>query len=358
MFEYSKISVCFVLGVCSLVGGMPTDDEAAVVDSDVENSFAQRAWPEFPALTTAHVDGLRTALENVVPDAKLPSLVRLGFHDCAGGCDGCLDFDAPANGGLEPTVKLLDTLYRTVYQHQMSRADFWAWSALLAVEKTTINNNKACQEDDCRMPDLNFTYKWGRKDCRTSPRTAKGGNLPGATFKHSQTMEYFAAEFGLNERETIALMGAHTLGGAHKGNSGYSGNWVKGDETRLNNNYYKNLVETNTVWKQRAVTPTEKGKHWQLESEKGFLLLADIGLYKEVFPSSVDGRGVCEVGGNLACAPTSSADIVELYATDKDIWLQDFSAVMQRVVENKWSALNGAQRSVDLTPVTEEETEP
>ena len=33
-------------------------------------------------------------------------------------------------------------------------------------------------------------------------------------------MEYFAAEFGLNERETIALMGAHTLGGAHKGNSG------------------------------------------------------------------------------------------------------------------------------------------
>ena len=27
---------------------------------------------------------------------------------------------------------------------------------------------------------------------------------------------------------------------------------------------------------------------------------------------------------------------------------------MQRVVENKWSALNGAQRSTDLTPVTEE----
>ena len=41
-FPLSKLLlVCFVLGVCSLVGGMPTDDEAAVVDSDVENSFAQ-----------------------------------------------------------------------------------------------------------------------------------------------------------------------------------------------------------------------------------------------------------------------------------------------------------------------------
>jgi len=46
-----------------------------------------------------------------------------------------------------------------------------------------------------------------------------------ATLDRNGVTDFFAKEFGLDERETVALMGAHSIGALHKENSGYNGAW-------------------------------------------------------------------------------------------------------------------------------------
>ena len=52
-------------------------------------------------------------------------------------------------------------------------------------------------------------------------------------------MSFFATEFGFDANETVALMGAHTLGKASSDNSGFSGPWISGGTQFFNNEYYK-----------------------------------------------------------------------------------------------------------------------
>eukprot|EP00976_Prorocentrum_cordatum_P109873 1195092-Prorocentrum_minimum.AAC.3 len=48
-------------------------------------------------------------------------------------------------------------------------------------------------------------------------------------------------QLGFTEEETVALMGAHTLGRAVPANSGYDGAWVPGDAV-FDNEYFRDLV--------------------------------------------------------------------------------------------------------------------
>ena len=52
-------------------------------------------------------------------------------------------------------------------------------------------------------------------------------------------MSFFATEFGFDDNETVALLGAHTLGRASSDNSGFSGVWINGEANFFNNEYYK-----------------------------------------------------------------------------------------------------------------------
>jgi hypothetical protein len=62
-------------------------------------------------------------------------------------------------------------------------------------------------------------------------------------------MNYFSSKFNMSEYETVALMGAHNPGLAMVDNSGYSGWWVEGQMGKLNNMYYRILVN-NMNWTQ------------------------------------------------------------------------------------------------------------
>ena len=44
---------------------------------------------------------------------------RLSFHDCVGGCNGCLNVDNPDNKGLEDLVQLLDKVYKKNDYHRI-----------------------------------------------------------------------------------------------------------------------------------------------------------------------------------------------------------------------------------------------
>ena len=67
--------------------------------------------------------------------------LRLGFHSCVGGCNGCLNLDDRMNVGLKSGLKTLDMFYveNNLAGMDISRADFWAMAAVLAVEAAYQN---------------------------------------------------------------------------------------------------------------------------------------------------------------------------------------------------------------------------
>ncbi len=65
-----------------------------------------------------------------------------GFHSCVGGCNGCLNWKEPANRGLESIFNLLEQKYAELDLKNagISRADFWALGATVAVDLATSAN--------------------------------------------------------------------------------------------------------------------------------------------------------------------------------------------------------------------------
>ena len=59
----------------------------------------------------------------------------------------------------------------------------------------------------CRVPDINFTYRWGRLECPTSPDdfTSVEDDFPSPFFGRQEMIEYFMDPngFGLTEDEVF-----------------------------------------------------------------------------------------------------------------------------------------------------------
>ena len=63
----------------------------------------------------------------------IPKFLRLGFHDCVGGCDGCVDLTNRDNTGLKEPI---EAIYPIVdkFKESYSRADIWALATLVAAD--------------------------------------------------------------------------------------------------------------------------------------------------------------------------------------------------------------------------------
>merc|ERR1740128_1271050 len=207
---------------------------------------------QFDSLTSTQVTRIKNKIKTVVSPAQsnLATALRLSFHDCVGGCDGCLNINNEDNAGLEATIAALDTVYTdNGYDSVLSRADFWALAGIYAVDKTIELNNADCEEDDCQVPDSGLVFQWGRVDCDTAPYTDVDVGLPAATLDHANVMSFFATEFGFDSNETVALMGAHTLGRASTSNSGFQGTWIANEADLFNNEFYKKLSDPDLTWR-------------------------------------------------------------------------------------------------------------
>ena len=89
----------------------------------------------------------------------------------------------------------------------------------------------------------NFQFKTGRKDC------TELGELPYVTTKHEEhpwahgdgkmTTDFFAKNFDFSGRESVTIMGSHTVGrfNAHISLLPYV--WTTKGEVSFNNHYYK-----------------------------------------------------------------------------------------------------------------------
>ena len=119
-----------------------------------------------------------------------------------------------------------------------SRADLWALAGLTAVELSTQYHNSLCDEDDmtkycggnpenttCEIKLPRPVFKYGRKDCTggctgfdseydfCSPASETHPDPHG---NGTSVTAFFRDNFGLTAEESVALMGAHTLGHANE----------------------------------------------------------------------------------------------------------------------------------------------
>ena len=225
--------------------------------------FQQGSCQSIPS--AAQVDTAKSLVttlisSNVIAQEKIfiAGLVRLAFHDCVGQghCDGCIDHTLDDNKGLSTYTNQLDPLYDThAASIGMSRADFYILAAYTALEAATeLEGDK-----------FTGTMQFGRVDCSSHPTEDETDpGFPKATWDFEKAHTFFVNEFGFTDRQqSVALLGAHTLGRCRTDNSGFEGRWVKGKSNGvrntdvLDNQYYLQLRGN---WTQVQIA--ESGK-WQ-----------------------------------------------------------------------------------------------
>ena len=158
-----------------------------------------------------------------------PMFLRLAFHDCIGGCDGCVDLTNPENAGLLTPIQALRPVVAAHANSltNLTRADVWALSAAVGADvlQTAIR------------VDFNF-LSVGRVNCEnanTICRNEQGVQhacsdirgphrvVPGMNINSRDLFDFFATQFGFSIKESVALMGAHTVGQLRKEEVGVDG---------------------------------------------------------------------------------------------------------------------------------------
>jgi len=189
--------------------------------------------------------------------------VRLGFHMCVGGsCDGCVDMTNVDNRGLDIPIDAIASIV-SEYQSSLSRADIWALAALISSEEAQTGNNQ-----------ISFPFEWyGRNDCSSSDgkSTDTSQSLPSPDLTTHQLFTFFSDHFGLSTRETVALMGAHTIGSLSRENSGFDGpNGWANNNNRLDNGYYDGIVggnENQNTLEQTSLETLIRAPNWTRQTE-------------------------------------------------------------------------------------------
>jgi len=289
---------------------------------------------------------------------SMPTALRLGFHDCVGGCDGCLNVDNDSNAGLSDIVGTLEDVYTDVtngFNTMMTRADFWAISTVATVDAgiKTANFKAGCTVrgeggEFCAVPQLNINFQWGRVDCDSAdaPYTADEHDFPAATMSGSEMFEYFNDEFGLTSNQTAALMGAHTVGACNRANSGYLGIWTTGAVREFDNTFYKHMVEDSSTlaWSNvdlnAANTGTRATRKWQWNGtwangdEDAMMLNTDFEVFYTLDLDD-DAMAGCDVqSDSLTCAKSETYDKAMEYAQDVDVFIEDFGEALTIMMEN------------------------
>lgn len=238
-----------------------------------------------------------------------PTLVRLAWHasgtysvhDKTGGSNGATmrfspEKDWGANAGLANARTFMEPIAK---KNGMSMADAWTLAGVAAIEN---------------MGGPSIPWRSGRTDS-SSPTKVPDGRLPdadkGSPAKTNGHLRDIFYKMGFNDREIVALAGAHAIGRCHENASGYWGPWTFA-ETTFSNEYYRLLLEEK--W---TVKKTHNGKKWtgpmQYEDKTGKLMM---------LPSDL----------SLVNDPQFKP-IVEVYAKNSDLFFSDFAYAFSKLLE-------------------------
>lgn len=117
--------------------------------------------------------------------------------------------DNPDNNGLAAPIADLQNIV-TLYSLTMSRADIWVLAALTASE--TQQNAGGRGGNNNNGPVLPFNMEFvGRATCNDPTGNGVVREMPSAHLTTQGLRKFFEDEFGFNDVDTTAIMGAHTL---------------------------------------------------------------------------------------------------------------------------------------------------
>jgi len=241
------------------------------------------------------------------------AIVRLPFHDAAGGsnkltyvnggANGCIDPKMGGNNGLQDIVAKLDSLYNTMELKKLSvsKADFWVLTANVAIEFASTPSTAATNElpSVASIGPLYLPMRLGRVD-EANCDTADIPTLPGGDFSYAQTNGVFGTpRMGMTPTQVTAILGAHTVGRASNEltSPGYGsttdatpeapfrGGWSK-FQTSFSNAYYNTLVFKG--WKQQiSASPAIDGRNeWLIDGNSQIMLRADVELMLDTHKSA------------------------------------------------------------------------
>ncbi|KAJ5681956.1 uncharacterized protein N7477_001896 [Penicillium maclennaniae] len=230
-----------------------------------------------------------------------PVLVRLAWHASGtydketgtGGSNGATMRFAPesdhgANAGLKHARDFLEPVKAKF--PWITYSDLW-----------TLAGSAAIQE----LGGPVIPWRPGREDKDVAACTPDG-RLPDAAQGHRHIRDVFG-RMGFDDREMVALIGAHALGRAHTDRSGFEGPWDF-SPTVFSNEFFRLLVEEK--WNKRKWNgPTQ-----YTDKTTGTLMMlpSDIALIQDKgFKSHV-----------------------ERYAKDADVFFKEFSDVYVKLLEN------------------------
>eukprot|EP00879_Flechtneria_rotunda_P006070 GHRR01006383.1.p1 GENE.GHRR01006383.1~~GHRR01006383.1.p1 ORF type:complete len:326 (+),score=106.95 GHRR01006383.1:365-1342(+) len=290
-------------GLAALGAGVWAADQFGYINLGLSG----KVGPALPQLESKRdYEAVRAAIESILDvedydDGSYgPVLVRLAWHASGtydkqtntGGSNGATMRFAPesehgANAGLLVARNLLEPVKAKF--PWISYADLWTLAGAVAIES---------------MGGRHIPWRPGRADKDDATSCPPDGRLPDASKDAKHVRDIFG-RMGFDDREMVALVGAHCLGRCHTERSGYKGPWTNAPTT-FSNLYFQELV--NNKWRK---------KRWdgplQYEDKSGELMMlpADMALlWDKKFKQYVD-----------------------LYAKDADAFSQDFAAAFSKLLE-------------------------
>lgn len=259
-------------------------------------------------------DVLVADLKNLIVNRSCgPLLIRLSWHDAgvfstgaiSGGCPNAAmrfpgegEAELPANAGLQSVaLALLKPISDKYCPDLISHADLWALAANIAIKA---------------MGGPEVFTRFGRVDATSAKGgvTSQVGRLPEGD-KDAQHLRDIFYPKGFDDKDIVALSGAHTVGMMHLNRSGFEGKWTS-DHLRFDNSYFSDLMT-----KSYAAETTGRG-HTQYRHADGTVMLStDLALLQD---------------------PAFKVHVAT-YARDKDQFFRDFADAWCRLQEKGCSTL-------------------
>ena len=229
-----------------------------------------------------------------------PVIVRLAWH-CSGtydkdtntgGSNGATmrfppEGDHGANAGLKAARDFLEPVKQQF--PWITYSDLWTLAGVTAIQE---------------MQGPTVPWRPGRSDRDISFCTPDGRLPDGA--KGADHLRAIFGRMGFDDREIVALSGAHALGRCHTDRSGFEGPWSF-SPTVVSNDYFRLLLDEKWGWRK-----WNGPKQYQdLKSKSLMMLPTDMALVQDkVFKKHV-----------------------ERYAADHEVFFKEFSDVLVKLLE-------------------------
>lgn len=227
---------------------------------------AQFAFTATAECQKVDYDAVRGAIRGILDrdgydDGSIgPLLVRLAWHAAGtydvgsgtgGSCGGMMRFEPEKNWGANAGLDKARAFLEPIKQQfpGITYADLWSLAGTVAIEE---------------MGGPKLEWRAGRPDYESGARSPPDGRLPDATKGNSHLRDIFY-RMGFNDRDIVALSGAHSMGRCHADRSGFVGPWTRAPTT-FSNQYFVELVDTK--W-----TPKPGSNPMQYQDPTGDLMM-------------------------------------------------------------------------------------